>query len=55
MNNDQIQSLIRSALMAAGSVAVTKGLVDQSTLVTIVGGLMALGSVVWSQVFHKTA
>ena len=37
MNNDQVQSLVRGALLAAGSVAVTKGLVDQSTLATIVG------------------
>ena len=55
MNSDQIMSLARSVLMAAGSLAVGKGLLDQSTLVTIVGGVLALGSVVWSQFTHKAA
>lgn len=55
MNSDQVQSLIRGILLSAGTAGVAKGLYDQATLVTIVSGLVALGSVVWSQVFHKTA
>ena len=54
MNSNQIQSLIRSVLLAAGAGLVASGKLTDASLQEIVGGLLALGSVVWSQYFHKT-
>ena len=54
MNSNQIQSLIRSVLLASGAGLVASGKLTDASLQEIVGGLLALGSVVWSQYFHKT-
>ncbi len=53
MNQEQVLSLIRQILTMAGSALVAKGLVDQTTLVTAVGAIATLGSVVWSMIHHK--
>jgi PII-like signaling protein len=47
MNSEQVQGIIRSALIAAGSVLVTKGLIDQGTLVAMAGATVTLGAGVW--------
>jgi hypothetical protein len=53
MNSNQVLSLVRSILLGAGATLVTKGVVDQTGLEQIVGGLLALASVVWSQFHHS--
>lgn len=47
MNQAMILSLVRSLLITAGGVAVTKGYVTADTLQQIVGGLVAIGAAVW--------
>ena len=48
MNEDQIQGLARNILMTLGGWMVGKGWVDTPTMTAIVGGLIALGSWLWS-------
>ncbi len=56
MNYDQITSLIRSVLLSAGTLLAANGIAVSGTQwEAIVGGLMAVGAVVWSQVFHRSA
>jgi hypothetical protein len=56
MNSDQVKSLIRSVLLASGTMLTEYGIViSQDQWTAIVGGIMALGAVIWSQWFHKSA
>jgi len=56
MNQDQVFSLVRTALTASGSVLATFGVVvSGSQWETIVGGVMAIISLVWSQIHHSSA
>jgi hypothetical protein len=52
MTQDQIFSILRAILTFGGGLAVSAGYLDNATLATIVGGLMALGGVIWSIIFH---
>ncbi len=47
-NMAKIKGQIRALLTALGGFAVGKGLVDESTMLEIVGGVMALLGAVWS-------
>lgn len=49
MNTEQITSLIRALLQSVGAVFVTKGIIDDSTLIAIAGGVAALVGVIWGQ------
>lgn len=53
MNSDQIMSLIRNILQFGGGILVSKGLITEPDMLTAVGALAALGSVVWSMIAHK--
>jgi hypothetical protein len=53
MNSEQISSLIRSILLAVGGFFVGKGIVDTSTMETIVSALVTLGMASWG-IFAKT-
>ncbi len=44
----KMRGQIRSLLIAVGGFAVGSGYVDESTMMEIVGGAMALGCTVWS-------
>lgn len=48
MNYALIGTAARQLLLAAGTILVSKGYVDDAGLETIVGGLIAVGSSVWS-------
>jgi hypothetical protein len=48
MNSDQIGGLIRAILSAVGGYFVGKGLIDASTMTTIVGGIATVGVALWS-------
>lgn len=57
MNSDQAKSLVRSVLLGLGAGAGGGWLMSQFGIgmeewQAIVGGLMAVVSVVWSQLFH---
>jgi len=53
MNANQIQSLIRSILLALGAGLVTHGKIDQAGLEQAVGAVISLGAVIWSQLHHS--
>jgi hypothetical protein len=53
MNSNQIQSLIRNVLLALGAGLVASGKLSEGSLQEIVGGIIAAGSVLWSQWHHK--
>ena len=53
MNSEQVQSLIRAILSAIGGYFVGKGIIDASTMTSIVGALATLGVAVWG-FFSKT-
>lgn len=52
MNQNQILSLIRSVLLGIGATFVTKGTLTDSLLQEIVGSILGLGSLIWSQWHH---
>ena len=53
MNSNNITSLIRSILLALGAGLVAQGKLTDGSLQEIVGGILALGSVLWSQLYHS--
>lgn len=54
MNSDQVTSLIRAVLLSLGTMLASHGIaIADNQWTAIVGGIMAAGSVIWSQVFHK--
>jgi len=53
MNSNQVTSLVRSILLAAGAGLVTNGTISSAELQQVVGLLLSLGSVIWSQYFHN--
>jgi hypothetical protein len=55
MNSDQIKSFVRSVLLGLGASLVASGKLTDGSLQEIVGGLLSLGSVIWSQLHHKDA
>lgn len=48
MTSDQIQGIIRNVLMFVGGLAVSKGYVDNVTMVSVVGALVTLFGFGWS-------
>lgn len=52
MTKEQVFSLIRHILSAVGGILVGKGLLDDSTLTTIVGAVIALVGLIWSIIDH---
>ncbi len=48
MTHDQILGLIRHILTAVGGVLVAKGIADEGTVTTVVGGLIGIGGAIWS-------
>jgi len=53
MNINQIQSFVRSILLGLGASLVASGKLTDGSLQEIVGGVIALGSVLWSQFHHS--
>ena len=48
MNKDQVLGIIRHALTFVGGFLVMKGLVDETMVTEIVGGVFALVGSIWS-------
>lgn len=53
MNKDQIIGIVRHALTFLGGIIVTKGLIEESTLLEIVGSISTLIGAIWS-IVEKT-
>lgn len=53
MNKDQVIGIVRHALTFIGGIIVTKGLIEESTLLEIVGSISTLIGAVWS-IIEKT-
>ena len=47
MKKDLILALIRHTLTFVGGLFIMKGIVDESTVTEVVGGIVSLTSVVW--------
>ena len=48
VNKEQALGIARHVLTFAGGIAVSKGLVDESTMITIVGAFVTLAGGLWS-------
>lgn len=55
MNQEQITSLIRQALLFAGGVLVSRGYVDSETMLAIVGAVLTIGASAWAIYSRRTA
>lgn len=53
MNKDQVIGIVRHALTFVGGIIVTKGLIEESTLMEIIGSISTLIGAVWS-IIEKT-
>lgn len=53
MNKEQLLGIIRHILTAVGVVLVYKGLLDDGTVLTIIGAITSAASGIWS-LFDKT-
>ena len=53
MNKDQVIGIVRHTLTFVGGIIVTKGLIEESTLMEIVGSISTLIGAVWS-IIEKT-
>lgn len=54
MNTDELGGIVRAVLAALGGVAVTKGWLDNATMITVTGALATIVAAAWS-VFSKRA
>ena len=52
--NPNLQSAIRSLLLAAGAGLVTNGSITSGELQQVVGLALSVGSVIWSQIYHAS-
>lgn len=48
LTKEQVLGIIRHGLTFIGGIAVMKGLVDETTLTEIIGGVMTLTGTIWS-------
>jgi hypothetical protein len=48
MSQDEVAGIIRHVVTIAGGYFVSRGLIDESALITIAGGAAALAGVLWS-------
>lgn len=51
--DEKIKGLVRHALTVAGTVLVTKGVIDEAMLTEVVGAVITLTSFVWSFISKK--
>ena len=48
LTKEQLLGILRHALTFVGGILVTKGLVDETTVTEIVGGIITLTGTIWS-------
>jgi hypothetical protein len=55
MKKEQVLGIVRHVLTFAGGILITKGLIDESTSLDIIGGTMTLVGTIWSVVEKNKA
>lgn len=55
MNKEQVLGIVRHSLTFIGGLLVMKGLVDESTVSEIIGGVITLTGTIWSIVEKNKA
>ena len=53
MTRDQVTSLIRHILSAVGGILIAKGLLDESTVMAVIGAVLGIVGIVWSIKDHN--
>ena len=53
MNKDQVIGIVRHSLTFLGGIIVTKGMIEESTLMEIIGSISTLIGAIWS-IIEKT-
>lgn len=53
LTKEQIMGIIRHALTFVGGIVVMKGLIDEATVMEIVGSVMTLTGTIWSIIDKK--
>jgi len=54
MNSEQIFGIARHILTTLGGVVVARGIIDESTMISIVGALATLAGAAWSVYAKRT-
>ena len=55
LTKEQILGIVRHGLTFIGGILITKGLIDESTLTEIVGGIVTLTGTIWSVINKNQA
>ena len=55
MNAEQVGGIVRTILAGIGGVAVSKGLIDDATMLSIAGALGTIAVAVWSVIAKRRA
>ena len=53
LTKEQVLGIIRHTLTFVGGILVMKGLVDETTMTEIIGGVMTLAGTIWSVIDKK--
>ena len=53
MSQEQVLGILRHLLTTAGGVIVSKGVTDEATMTTIIGGIVAVAGIIWSVYSNK--
>ena len=53
LNKEQVMGIVRHALTFIGGIVVMKGLVDETVITEVIGGVMTLVGAVWSILVKK--
>ena len=51
---DQLWGIVRTLLLAGGGFAVSKGYIDNDTMIAVVGAIVVIASALWG-FFHRAA
>jgi hypothetical protein len=55
MNKEQVLGIVRHALTFIGGILLTKGVIDESALSEVIGGVITLTGTIWSIVEKNKA
>ena len=55
LTKEQILGIVRHGLTFIGGILITKGLIDESTLTEIIGGVITLTGTIWSVINKNQA
>lgn len=55
MDSATVGGILRTILAALGGILVTKGYTDEATVQTVVGGVITVGTAIWSVIQKQNA